>query len=124
MSTVTPNRRRRVAASLHIVAGTFVIGIVGTLWVCAAMLAPIFEGSFVPELLAMVGRPVAATVIAFGALEVVAAIAVLRGREWGRLTLIAVALPQLALFPIGTALAVYTGWALMPAASRFTRTPP
>ena len=104
--------RRKIAAWLHIAAGVFVAGMVGALWVLATMLASTFEGSFVPELVAMFGRPVAAALIGFGVLEVAAAIALLRGREWARVPILMASAVQLLVFPIGTALAIYTVWAL------------
>ena len=106
------SRRRLIAAGLHVAAGLFVAGTVGTLWVCAAMLAPMFEGSFVPGLVAMFGRPVAIVLIGFGVLEVAAAIALLRGSSWARMVLLTVSAVLLFVFPVGTALSIYTGWAL------------
>lgn len=84
------SRRRQIAAWLHIAAGLFVAGTVGALWVCAAMLAPMFEGSFVPGLVAMFGRPIAVVLIGFGVLEVAAAIALLRESGWARVALLMV----------------------------------
>jgi hypothetical protein len=104
---------RRIAAWLHVAVAAFIVGATGMLWICAAMLAPTFEGSFVPDLVAMFGRPIAVALIAFGTLEAAAAIAVLRGREWGRVALVMISALQLVVFPIGTAVALYTGWALI-----------
>ncbi len=108
------NRQRRITAGLHIAAGLFVAGTAGALWVCAALLAPTFEGSFVPGLVAMFGRPIAVALIGFGVLEVAAAVGVLRQSAWARVTLLLVSAVQLLMFPIGTALALYTVWALLP----------
>lgn len=111
------NTRRCVAAWLHVAAGAFIVGLVVTLWVCAAMLASTVDGSFIPELVAMFGRPIAVALIAFGTIQIGAAVALLRGREWARVALGIVSALLAPVFPIGTALAVYTGWALVTAPS-------
>ncbi len=100
-------------AWMHVVAGLFVLGCVTLLWVVAAQLAPFFEGSFVPELFAMFGRPVALALITLAGLETLAAVALLRGHTWPRAVLVGVSFLQLAIFPIGTAVSVYTFWALL-----------
>ena len=61
----------------------------------------------------MFGRPVAVALLAFATLEVAAAVALLRRRRWARYGLYGVTAAQLVIFPIGTALALYTSWALM-----------
>lgn len=104
---------KQIAAWLHIAAGAFVATLIAGLWVYAALLAPIFEGSFIPELFAMFGRPVAVALLSFAMLEIVAAVALLRRRRWARFALVAVGAAQLAVFPIGTALTLYTLWALL-----------
>ena len=91
--------------------------VVALLWVCAALLAPVFEGTFIPELVSAVGRPVALVLLAFAALEVAAAAALLRRRRWAAYALLAVGVAQLAIFPIGSALALYTFYALWPMVS-------
>jgi hypothetical protein len=102
----------KIAAYLHIVASLFVIGIFGLLWYAAAGLASVFEGSFVPGLVAMFGKPIAIFAISFGVLEMTASIAVLRYKSWGRYTLLVVSVAQIWIFPIGTALSIFTFWAL------------
>lgn len=107
------NTRRKVAAWLHIAAAAFVATLVAGLWVCAALLAPSFEGSFLPELVTMFGRPVAVALLVFTAVEAAAAIALLRGQPWAVHLLMGVGLLQLPVFPIGTALSIYTLWSLL-----------
>ena len=89
--------------------------VVALLWVCAARLAPNFYGTFIPELTSAVGQPV--MLLAFAALEVAAAAALLRRRRWAAYALLAVGVAQLAIFPIGSALALYTFYALWPMVS-------
>ena len=113
----TVSNHRRIAAWLHIGAGTFMPAVVALLWVCAARLAPIFDRTFFPELTSAVGRPVALVRLAFVALEVAAAAALLRRRRWAADALLAVGVAQLAIFPIGSALALYTLHALWPVLS-------
>ena len=87
------------------------------LWVCIALLAPVFDGTFIPELVSAVGRPVALVLLAFAALEVAAANALLKHRRWAAYALLAVGGAQLPIFPIGSALALYTLYALWPMVS-------
>ena len=60
------------------------------------------------------GRPVALVLLACVALEVASAGALLRRRRWAAYALLAVGVAQLAIFPIGSALALYTLYALWP----------
>jgi len=102
----------KIAAYLHIAASLFVIGIFSSLWYAAANLASLFEGSFVPGLIAMVGKPIAIFAIVFGLIEMTASIGVLRNQSWGRRALFVVSVAQIWIFPIGTALSIFTFWAL------------
>jgi|GEM_PF-1566908 len=111
--TDTVNAHRRIASWMHIGAGAFMAALVSVLWVCAALLAPVFDGTFIPELVSAVGRPVAVVLLAFAALEVAAAAALLKRRRWAPYALFAVGAVQLMIFPIGTALALYTLYALL-----------
>ena len=104
---------RKIASWLHIAVGALIAALTFTLWICAALLAPVFDGSFIPGLVAMFGRPVGVALLAFATLEVAAAVALLRRRRWARYGLNGVAAAQLVIFPIGTALALYTLWALV-----------
>ena len=107
-------RNHQIAVAwMHVVAGLFVLGCVTLLWALAAQLAPFFEGTFVPELFVMFGRPVALVLIVVAGLEALAAVALLRGHRWPRWALMGVSLLHLPIFPIGTALSVYTFWALL-----------
>ena len=117
----TVSNHRRIAAWLHIGAGAFTAAVVALLWVCIALLAPVFDGTFIPELVSAVGRPVALVLLAFAALEVAAATALLKHRRWAPYALCAVGVVQLMTFPIGTALALYTLYAL--SALRFADVP-
>ena len=87
--------------------------VVGILWVSAAQLEPLVEGTFVPGLVTMFGRPVALFLIALGTLEIAAAVALLRGRSWARVVLLLLSVLQLAIFPLGTTIALVTGWLLL-----------
>ena len=117
----TVSNHRRIAAWLHIGAGAFTAAVVALLWVCAALLAPMIAGTFIPELVSAVGRPVALVLLAFAALEVAAATALLKHRRWAPYALCAVGVVQLTIFPIGTALALYTLYAIL--ASRLSAEP-
>ena len=117
----TVSNHRRIAAWLHIGAGAFTAAVVALLGVCAALLAPMIGGTFIPELVSAVGRPVALVLLVFAALEVAAATALLKHRRWAPYALCAVGVVQLTIFPIGTALALYTLYAIL--ASRLSAEP-
>ncbi|MBI2917041.1 MAG: hypothetical protein HYY01_03520 [Chloroflexi bacterium] len=60
--------------------------------------------------------PVAVELVAIAAvalLGVVGGVALLGGQRWARALLVAVAVPNLAVFPVGTALGAYTFWAFL-----------
>ena len=102
---------------LHLIAGLFIFGCVATIWYAAAQLASWFSATFIPGLLATVGIPIAVTLLAASGLEIVAAFSLVIGKAqqyaWARPVLIGVSALQLLLFPIGTAIAVYSLWALI-----------
>ena len=102
---------------LHLIAGLFVFGCVAMIWYAAAQLASWFAGTFIPGLVAAVGIPIAVTLLAASGLEMVAAVALImrnvKPHAWARPVLIGVSALQLLIFPIGTAIAVYTFWALL-----------
>jgi len=103
------NGHRIAIVVLHTIVGLFVFGCVATIWVAATLLAPTFEGSFVPELVAMFGKPIASVLLALAVIEVVAALAFLRsGVRWPRYALATISVLLLFAFPIGTAIALYT----------------
>jgi hypothetical protein len=106
-------RHQTIVAWLHALEGMLVIACVATFWFAAAQLAPYFKGSFVPGLVALVGRPVAILLIACAGLEILAAAAMPRGHGWAKVLLLLFSVLQMAVFPIGTAIAVYTFWALL-----------
>ena len=102
---------------LHLIAGLFVFGCIATIWYAAAQLAFWFGATFIPGLLATVGIPIAVTLLAASGLEIVAAVVLVmrnvKQHAWARPVLIGVSALQLLLFPIGTAIAVYSLWALL-----------
>ena len=102
-----------VVAWIHIFVALFVCSCVLIIWIGSALLAPTFEGTFIPGLVAMFGRPVAAFLLILACVEAAAATALLRGHFWARTTLVVVSVFQLPIFPIGTAIAAYTMWVLL-----------
>lgn len=107
------NKREAIAGWLHMAIGAVFLITVIALWLLAAQLAPLFEGSFVPELFRMLGKPIAIAIIFIAGLEVAAAIALVRQHTWARVVLIAYSLLLLLVFPIGTAVGAFTLWALL-----------
>ena len=106
-------RHEVIVAVLHGVAALFVAGSVAVVWICAAMLAPLMAGSFIPHLIADVGRPIAIFLLAVAALDLIGACRVLArpASRAGRILLV-VSLLLLPVFPIGTGLGIYTLWAV------------
>ena len=112
-------RHEVIVAALHLLAASFVAGCVAIVWIGAAMLAPTFEGSFIPPLLAAVGRPIAIFLLVVAAADAIAAIALLfESTTWARRVLLVISLPLLTVFPIGSALGIYSLWALRWSAGR------
>lgn len=102
---------------LHLVAGLFVFGIVAVLWYLAAQIASLFAGTFIPELFTMFGIPIALILLTASGLEIAASVALIQpnpaAHGWARPALIALSALQLFIFPIGTAVSIYTFWALL-----------
>lgn len=111
---------------LHLIAGLFVICCVAMIWYAAAQLASWFDATFIPGLLAAVGIPIAVTLLTASGLEIVAAVALVmrnaKPQGWARPVLIGASALQLLIFPVGTAIAVYTFWALLFSKAGFVRT--
>jgi len=116
--------RHRIAAWLHIAAGTFVTALIAIIWICAELLTQMFDGTFIPGAWAMFGRPVALVLVAFTVMELLAGIALLRERLWARWPLLFVSVFQVAIVPIGTLLAMYSFWALLSGIPRAVHTSP
>jgi hypothetical protein len=51
-------------------------------------------------------------VLFFAALQMLTAYGLLKRRRWARVTALAIAVPVILYFPLGTALAIYTWWFL------------
>ena len=100
---------------LHFIAALFVFGLVAIFWCLAAQIASLFADTFIPELFAMYGIPIAVILLAASRLEIAASIALISRNvgphAWARPVLIWVSAVQLLIFPIGTAIAIYTIWA-------------
>ena len=105
------NMHIAVVAWLHIFVGMFLFACVSIIWICAAGLASTFEGSFVPGLVAMFGKPIALVLLALATLQFISAVALSRGRRWSLYPLGLISFLLLFVFPIGTAMAAYTFWA-------------
>lgn len=116
--------RHRIAAWLHIAAGTFVTALIAIIWICAELLTQMFDGTFIPGAWAMFGRPVALVLVAFTVMELLAGIALLRERLWARWPLLFVSVFQVAIVPIGTLLAMYSFWALLSGIARVAHCSP
>jgi hypothetical protein len=76
-----------------------------------------FHGGFPTMWMAGLWPVIAVATIFGAALAVVAGYGLLNRRPWGRIVAIIAAVLALIKFPIGTALGIYTLWALAPGAS-------
>ena len=106
-----------VVGWLHIAAGVFVFGVVAILWYLAAQLAYLVSGTFIPVVFVIFGLPIAVILLATSGLEIASGIALIGinvgPHAWARPVLIGVSALQLLIFPTGTAIAIYTIWALL-----------
>ena len=103
------NGHRTAVVVLHTIASVFALGCVAVIWIAASQLSGMFEGSFIPGLVSMIGKPIAVGMITLASLELIAALALLRQRQtWPRVVLGIISALQLFVFPIGTALGAYT----------------
>lgn len=102
---------------MHLIAGLFVFGCVAMICYAAAQLASWFDATLILGLLATVGIPIAVTMLVASGLVIVAAVALVKldanPRVWPRPVLIGASALQLLIFPSGSAIAVYTFWALL-----------
>jgi hypothetical protein len=72
---------------------------------------PASEG--VPAILLVIGLVIAALVFLFSVPGIIAGVGLLKRKEWGRILALIVGFFDLLHIPLGTALGVYTIWALM-----------
>jgi hypothetical protein len=104
----------RVAAWLHIVSGLCILLVMsGTLaWVASS-----YGSSTLPEgvkaILGTVGLAVGTALSLVAGLELLGGVALLSGKALGRPVLLLSSVFQLANVPFGTALGLYTFWALL-----------
>jgi hypothetical protein len=98
-----------------------VIGILwivfGTFWLCLAVLAllvflgvaliPDVEG-IGPDLLRIIGIAVSIFFGVLGLPQIIGGLALLKGKEWGRILVLVMAFLALVNVPLGTALGIYT----------------
>jgi hypothetical protein len=113
VTTGTLRIHERIVAALHCVLALAVVAFIAVFWKLAADLAPLVEGSFIPGLVAWIGRPIAIFFLVIAAIQIAAAIALIMQRGWGRGVLVAASFPLILLFPVGTLLAGYTFFALL-----------
>lgn len=111
---VNPIRiQEKIVAVLHALLGLFLLISVVLIWRAAAELAIWFEGSFIPELFAWIGRPIGLFFILVAVAEMAAAVGLVMRQGWARAALIVASAALLLLFPIGTLLAAYTFFVLL-----------
>lgn len=116
----------RIAAGLHLASSLFIAAAVIGLWVLAADIAEGLSGTSIPALLAFFGKPIAVAALVVAGVELLSAMALLAGTRmrWPRYALAAIGLMQLWAFPIGTAIGLYTFWALFRSTETTATAPP
>ena len=114
INDVNPIRlQEKIVAVLHALLGLFLLIGVALIWRAAAELATWFAGSFIPELLAWIGRPIGIFLILVAVAQMAAALGLVMRQGWARVVLIAASAALLLLFPVGTLLAAYTFFVLL-----------
>jgi hypothetical protein len=112
----TSNFKRKhdvIVGWLHVVAGVFICACISIIWVSLAQLASLFEQTGIPILVTLYFGPISVCLLILGLVEIVAAIALLYRQTWARATLVGLSAILSFVVPIGTALAIYTVWALV-----------
>ncbi len=100
------------------------VKIIGILWIvigCLSLIAALllylilFGVSFIPDvgaqeadILRIVGLAVGGFIALLGIPKIIGGIGLLKGREWGRITILAVSFLSLLNIPLGTALGIYS----------------
>jgi len=100
------------------------VKIIGILWIvfgCLSLIAALllylvlFGVSFIPDvgaqeadILRIVGLAVGGFLALLGIPKIIGGIGLLKGREWGRITILAVSFLSLLNIPLGTALGIYS----------------
>jgi len=100
------------------------VKIIGILWIvfgCFSLIAAmflyliLFGVSFIPdvgaeeaEILRIVGLAAGGFIALLGIPKIIGGIGLLKGREWGRITILAVSFLSLLNIPFGTALGIYS----------------
>ena len=106
------NKHLLAVAWLHVTVSAFVIICVSVIWIASAGLSSTFEGTFIPGLVAMFGKPLATLLLTLAAVELISAVALTRAGLWSRYPLRFISFLLLFAFPIGTSVAIYTFWAM------------
>jgi len=115
---MTKNEHVKILGILHIARGVIVllVGIAG--FVVLAGIGAISGDSTAFGVLGLIGTIGLALMGLLAVPSVVAGIGLLMRKEWGRIVAIVVGILSLIDIPFGTALGVYTIWALMDAEAR------
>ena len=100
-------------AWVHLLVSALVAGFAVFFWVMATLLEPTFHGTFVPDMFATLGQPILIAFVSLAIAQAVAAVGLLRGREWARIMLSGFGVLLFPIVPFGTAVSAYTFWVLL-----------
>lgn len=80
------------------------------MWYAVASIGSTVRTGWVGQVVAMFGKPIALALMFIALVDLVGAVGYLRGYSWSRWVLIGISVLELPIFPVGTAVAVYTLW--------------
>ncbi len=113
----------RIAGMIHLVLGLIgvlsgvlslgVFLLVGGLGAAASIPDRLSDAVAVVGVLGMIGLMVGAAIACLGLPELIAGYGLLKRRPWAPAVALLVSFFQLFAFPVGTAIAAYTGWVLL-----------
>jgi len=102
-----------VYASLGLLLGLFVGTLFGGIATIVGFNASLEDSTVAVPILALIGGVLASIIIMLSLPRLIAGIALLKYRNWGRILTVIVSILGLVDFPVGTALGIYGLWVLL-----------
>lgn len=102
-----------VYASMGLLLGLFVGVLFGGIATIVGFNAPIGDSAVAVPILAVIGGVAASIIIMLSLPRLIAGIALLKYRNWGRILTVIVSILGIIDFPIGTALGIYGLWVML-----------
>jgi hypothetical protein len=102
-----------VVGALHVGYGILSLLLGLALWICLVGAGLISADPHIMRVLSFIGTLVGLFLVIISVPEIVGGIGLLKRRPWARILLLVLAAVELIRMPLGTALGVYTIWALV-----------